>query len=119
MQTSIFIAADAILVNEQDGDIIVQSSDEILFILRQSQITAHAGSFPLQASHYVNGLPALVLPESARVLEIALHFLYPARPSPALEHADFNLLMSVAQTVEKYQVFAATRLCVRRLRYVR
>ena len=113
--------ADAILllVNEQDGDIIVQSSDEILFILRLSQIAAHAGAFPLQVCHYVNGLPALVVPEPARVLEVVLHFLYPTRPSPALEHADFNLLMSVAQTVEKYQVFAAMRLCVRRLRYVR
>jgi len=105
------------LFKEQDGDLIVQSSDEILFILRQRQITDYAGDFPVQASRYVNGLPAVVLPEPARVLEIVLHFFYPDRRYPVLEDAAFKLVMSVAQAVEKYQVFAARTICVKRLRY--
>jgi len=52
------------------------------------------------------------------VLEVVFEYLYPNVNGnyPELENMDFEVLMAISDAVEKYQVFAATHLCLLRLR---
>lgn len=109
------------IVNAVDGDITVESSDLALFKLHRNNLQAYAGAIPLpESASSPSGSSAVdiiqVLPEPASVLETVFEFLYPKRYYPELEDVEFVKLMAVAETVEKYQVFAALPLCVVRLK---
>jgi len=119
-----------ILVNADDNDIIVESSDLTLFKLHRDNLQAYAGAFPLpenvETSTPTSGGSSAIekirvnlkLPERACVLEIVFEYLYPKRyyPGPDLEDVEIVEFLAIADAAEKYQVFAAAPLCSVRLK---
>lgn len=102
-------------VNAQDGDVVVQSSDNILFRLHRKNIEAYAGAFPLQATSTIKDLPTIMVPEPASVLQMVFEYLRPQR-YPNLDSMWGMRLSAFANAIEKYEVFAAMQLCVARMR---
>jgi hypothetical protein len=51
------------------------------------------------------------LPGPASVLKVVFEYIYPKRYRD-FRDKDFDLLIAVADAVEKYQIFAAMPLCV-------
>lgn len=96
----------------QDGDTIIRSSDRVLFYLFRKDVMTYAGAFPLilQPSHTIN------LPEPARVLEVVFQYFRPNQYPDLPEDNEFNLLVSIANAVEKYKVYEAMHSCTARLR---
>jgi hypothetical protein len=102
-------------VNADDGDIIIQSSDKVEFLLHRKNLEYFAGAFPLKGLLSKNVPTVVDLPEPASVLEVVFEYTYPKRFRDFLDK-DFDLLIAVADAVEKYQVFAAMPLCAIGLR---
>lgn len=102
-------------VNADDGDIIIQSSDEVQFLLHRKNLECFAGAFPIEGLPLKNVPTVVDLPEPASVLEVVFEYIYPKRYRD-FRDKDFDLLIAVADTVEKYQVFAAMPLCAIGLR---
>ncbi len=52
------------------------------------------------------------------MLEVVFEYFYPNVKGnyPELENVDFEVLLAISDSVEKYQVFAATHLCLLWLR---
>ncbi|KAG6887489.1 hypothetical protein C0995_014906 [Termitomyces sp. Mi166 len=95
--------------NAPDADIVFCSSDNILFRIHSRNLDVTTGGFPPTdfphgANEYIN------LTEDSSTLELMFHFVYP-RSQPHLEKITFEALARLAEAVEKYQVYAAMRLC--------
>ncbi|KDR68759.1 hypothetical protein GALMADRAFT_282919, partial [Galerina marginata CBS 339.88] len=105
--------------NADDADVTIQSSDGVQFRLHRKHLEAHTGAFPGADSAKLivsDGRADVVhLTEPAEVLEILFEFVYPQRP-PDLKDLEFKVLVPLAEAVEKYEVFAAMRMCEMRLR---
>jgi hypothetical protein len=67
------------IVNAADSDIVVQSSDGILFRVHRKQLGTYAGAFPLGKVKRGSRVATVVLAESSQVLEVVFEFLYPKR----------------------------------------
>ncbi|KIM44435.1 hypothetical protein M413DRAFT_24933 [Hebeloma cylindrosporum] len=100
----------------KDTDVIIQSSDGVIFNLHWKYLQLYPGfvrdvddgSQPNEEKEKMD------LDEPSDVLEILFQFVYPKR-HPSLEDIDFETLAAVAEAVEKYQVFSAMNLCALRL----
>lgn len=103
------------IVRASDRDIVIRSSDGILFGLHRKNLETYAGAFPLDEAEYRPPVLNLTLEESSEVLEVVFEFLYPKR-YPDLEDKDFTSLISIAGAVEKYEVFSAMHTCTSRLK---
>jgi len=57
------------------------------------------------------------LTESSNVLAIVFDFMYP-RKQGDIEQMEFEVVIQVAEAVEKYQVFSAMKVCELRLKWV-
>src|SRR6266542_1247655 len=90
-------------VNARDGDIVIRSSDNILFRLHRKHIEAYAGAFPLQATSAIKDLPTITVPETANVLEKVVEYLHPQR-YPDLDSMEPKNLITFARVIEKYKV---------------
>ncbi|KAJ3711943.1 hypothetical protein C8R42DRAFT_728261 [Lentinula raphanica] len=95
--------------NAPDADIIVESSDSILFNLHKKNIECVTGDF-LLAEMSSDSKEAVQLAESANILEMLFTCLYP-RPFPSLEDLDFDTFMLLAEAAEKYQFFGMMSAC--------
>ena len=97
-----------------------------MFKLHCKNLQAYAGAFPLPeniqppSSNEKCAVAKIKLPEPAAVLEVVFEYLYPnvEETHSDLEYVDFKRLLAISDAVEKYQVFAATHLCLLRLRQV-
>jgi len=111
------MADDSVSTHEQfnanDADIVIQSSDNVLFKLHRKHLEIGTGAFP-GAEFNTNG-EVTHLQESASVLEVLFGFLYP-KIQQSLEGLEFRVVMDVAEAAEKYEVFAAMALSEKRLR---
>jgi len=101
-------------------DVMAISSDSISFPLHRGNILAYAGALPLPPAHplprnsYRVSVTKITLPEDSAVLEVVFEYFYPKR-YPNLEDKPFNLLVAIADAVEKYKIYAAMYPCTSRL----
>ena len=97
-------------VNAPDADVVFRSSDNVLFHIHSSQLTAITGGFP-PADFRPGGRNEMVdLLENARTLELLFQFIYP-RPQPVLGNLPFSDLSQLTEAAEKYQVYPAMPIC--------
>ena len=101
------------LVNAADSDVTFQSSDGVLFLIHRKNLEAITGAFP--GPEFSTGGEIVPLTEPAKVLEIMFQFIYPRR-HPTLEKLNFELILAVAEAVEKYEIFSAMKTCEVQLR---
>ncbi|KAF8972782.1 hypothetical protein BDZ97DRAFT_858345 [Flammula alnicola] len=100
------------LFDASDADVMIQSSDGVIFRIHQKNLETHTGVFPPAE---FDTQEVVYLSEPASVLEILFHFIYPKR-YPGLEDQNFEVVAAVAEAVEKYEVFSAMKTCEVRLR---
>ncbi|KAF9478262.1 hypothetical protein BDN70DRAFT_880225 [Pholiota conissans] len=98
-----------------DSDVTIQSSDGILFKLHRRNLEFGTGAFPPAEVFQTEG-EITQLTEKADILAVMFQFVYPRR-HPDLEDLVFELVIQVAEAVEKYEVFAAMNTCRLRLRH--
>ncbi len=92
-------------VSFPDADTSICSSDGIHFRLHRINVTLNS-HIPLQDDP---------LPESSRILEVLLKFLY-NEPQPDLAELTFAVLLQLAEAAHKYRVYAAISSCKNALR---
>ena len=111
------IACNLVSANVPGTDFTMQSSDGVVFHLHRKNLELYTdGEFPGvhdSANGFTNEEQMLRLDEPSSILEIVFQFMYPRRqPSlKELKGLGFQTLSALADTVEKYKVFAAMTLC--------
>jgi len=99
-----------------DSDVTFESCDNVLFKVHRPNLVTHSEGFapPSGTNVSSDSEPAVLLPESADVLELLFQYMYPQR-TPDLEKAEFSVFANLAETAEKYQVFGAMDICNTRM----
>jgi len=100
-------------VSAGDADVIICSSDNVLFNLHRANLAVSTGAFP-GTEISTNG-EHVQLSEPADVLEMVFQFIYPKR-HPTLKGLNFSMVLRAAEAAEKYEVFPALHTCEMRLR---
>ncbi|KAJ6517072.1 hypothetical protein DFH09DRAFT_1048838 [Mycena vulgaris] len=100
--------------NFADADVTFKSSDGVLFHIHRKNLEVCAEGFPPGEISTSEG-EIVELLESSITLELLFQFMYPQR-HPALDTTPFEILHSLAEAAEKYQVFPAMNICHIRLR---
>ncbi|KAF5372195.1 hypothetical protein D9758_005046 [Tetrapyrgos nigripes] len=95
--------------SDSGGDVIVSSSDGVLFHLHKRNLEFCSGGFPPANTPTAEG-EIVPLSESAATLELLFPFVYPQR-HPGLNDMSFSKLLKVAEAAEKYEVYFAMSLC--------
>jgi len=99
--------------NAADSDIILQSSDEIMFKVHRKNLEVHsegfAGANSISPASSSND-ERVFLTEASAVLDLLLQHMY-RQFDPDLKEVDFATLLSIAEAAEKYQVRSAIRIC--------
>ncbi|KAF9457806.1 hypothetical protein BDZ94DRAFT_1174878, partial [Collybia nuda] len=98
-----------------DSDVTFKSIDGVLFRLQKLNLAVNANGFP--PTDFQTSDEAVGLSETSDVLELLFQFCYPQRHLD-LEHLDTNLLVSLAEAAEKYEVFPAMSVCNIRMREI-
>jgi len=107
------VVISSIFPQTTDSDIVVCSSDNVLFHLHKRSLEVGTGAFP-PANTPTNG-EIVSLSESSATLEVLFQFLYPQR-YPSIDELDFESVMLLAEVAEKYEAFAMIYACQNRLR---
>ncbi|KAI0072696.1 hypothetical protein K474DRAFT_1628608 [Panus rudis PR-1116 ss-1] len=103
------------LFNATDADVILRSSDGVLFKVYRKDLEAFSEGFagPGSSQDDENKNPendVVQLAESSGVIEIVLQFMRRQR-HPDIGGLPFKMLKDVAEAVEKYQVFSGLEVC--------
>ncbi|KAF9525946.1 hypothetical protein CPB83DRAFT_858663 [Crepidotus variabilis] len=98
--------------DQNDSDLTIQSSDGIQFRLKRCYLAATTGAFPGTEIETLNEITYLT--ESSSVLTTLFQFTYP-RKHPWIRDLSFSEMAAVAESAEKYQVFAAMNVCHMRM----
>jgi len=99
-------------------DVIFRSSDGKLFAAHKSYLGTYTGGFPAAETTEASANPEVIeLEEKADVLLLVLQFAHPERP-PSTVSLENEVIMRLAEAVEKYVVFGAMEVCRLRMRYV-
>ncbi|KAJ6535830.1 hypothetical protein DFH09DRAFT_1402615 [Mycena vulgaris] len=101
-------AASVRAVCAPEADIIVSSSDAVLFKVHCKNLEVHSVVFADAERTTVpeDGAELVALSETSDVLDLLFQYMYP-QPQPDLEGVDFPLLSGLAEAAEKYEVHAA------------
>ncbi|TFK35744.1 hypothetical protein BDQ12DRAFT_725782 [Crucibulum laeve] len=91
-----------------DTDVTFQSSDGVLFHIQRKHVEATTGGFPPSTIPTFGQIVPLT--EDAVALELLFQFVIPRR-HPSLNDIDFQLLLKLAESAEKYEVYAAMNAC--------
>lgn len=102
-------------VNATDGDIVIKSSDNILFNVHRKYLQANTGAFP--PSEIESDGEIVELSEVSETLELLFQFIYPQR-HPSLSDSPYEVIAPLAEAAEKYEVFSAMNICQIRMLYV-
>jgi hypothetical protein len=98
-----------------DADITFKSCDDVLFKVHRKFLDAHSEGFgPPNGCTTVAEDEIVTLSETSQVLELVFQYMYPMR-QPDLKKIDYTTLVSLSETVEKYQVFSALEVCKLRM----
>ncbi|KAJ6535816.1 hypothetical protein DFH09DRAFT_1043115 [Mycena vulgaris] len=91
-----------------DADIIVSSSDAVLFKVHRKNLEVHSVAFADAERTTVpeDGAEFVALSETSDVLDLLFQYMYP-QPQPDLEGVEFPLIAGLAEATEKYEVHAA------------
>ena len=102
--------------DETSADLILRSSDDIRFFVRTQDLSAHStifaaagecsGSETVATKGNGSALDIVDVSESSTTLETLLQFMR-RQPQPDVAAMDFEMLSSVAEAAEKYEVYAA------------
>ena len=95
------------LVNFNDSDITIQSSDGVLFGLHQVNMKINLGFWE---SIQPKSDAVIQFPEKSATLDLLFQFCYPER-HPDLNDLAFDILTELAEAAEKYEVFSAINIC--------
>lgn len=95
-------------VSATDADLILQSSDAVLFKVHRINLSVHSCIFP--GPEVLVDDEVVRFSESAEVLELLLQFIYP-NATPELEQLPFDTLSRLAEASEKYHIFSAMEIC--------
>ena len=91
-----------------DAEITYKSADGVLFRIHKLNIEACTeGLSPPECSTFEE---IVELTEDAAILELLFQFIYPLS-GPDLTSIDFDVLESLAEAAEKYQVYTAMSMC--------
>lgn len=97
-----------------DADLVLLSSDDTMYRVHSGNIRTFSSGFPHPSLVSGPGDP-VQLAESSHVLTILLQFMRNQRP-PDLDSLPFNLLLEVADAIERYRVHQSTTLFQHRMR---
>ena len=96
------------LVRSTDAEITYKSADGVLFRIHKINLEAFTeGLSPPEGSTFEE---VVELTENSAILELLFQFIYPTS-GPDLSSIDFNVLESLAEAAEKYQVYTAMSIC--------
>ena len=104
------------LVNFNDSDITIQSSDGVVFGLHQVNMKINMGSWDSEFTQAKSDV-VIQLPEKSVILDLLFRFCYPER-HPELNDLAFDILAELAEAAEKYKVFSAISICRIAMKYV-
>lgn len=85
-----------------DSDIIIRSSDRVLFHLNKALLEKSSDAFP-PAETPTND-EVISLPEPSSVLEVLFQFVDHNRHYPLIEDLDYDSLMLLVEAAEKYAI---------------
>ncbi|KAL0958270.1 hypothetical protein HGRIS_000422 [Hohenbuehelia grisea] len=111
-----------------DADLIIRSSDGILFKVHRQNLAAHSEAFfsaslisststdesgPTEAatSKGISQEDIVEFTEDSKTLDLLLQFMYRQR-QPNITNLKYSQLMALAEAAEKYEVYAAMGTCV-------
>ncbi|KAF8875464.1 hypothetical protein CPB85DRAFT_1235918 [Mucidula mucida] len=97
-----------------DVDIVLKSIDGVLFGAHSHYLSAWTEAFPMP-DNVLTLTEVVDLPEKAATLEIVLKFVHPQRP-PAVDTISDDLLILIAEAVEKYGVYPGMEVCRLRMK---
>ena len=97
------------IVCDPNGDITLQSSDNILFMFYKKQLEACSGAFGGAEAFAATDGPVMFT-EPSEIVDLLLQ-LMSRQEHPDLWSIDFNTLDLLAEAVEKYEVFAYKQEC--------
>jgi len=97
------------VVCDLNADIILKSSDNILFKFHKKLLETHSGTFAGAEAFTVTDEPVMFT-EPSEIVDLLLQLMSLQEP-PDLWSVDFNTLDLLAEAVEKYQVFASKSIC--------
>jgi hypothetical protein len=96
------------VVRDPNADIMLQSSDNVLFRFHKKQLETHSGAFADSAASAKKD--PFVLTEPSEVVDLLLRLMSLRNP-PELYHLEFQTLALLADAVEKYDVFHSKTMC--------
>ncbi|RDB26238.1 hypothetical protein Hypma_006160 [Hypsizygus marmoreus] len=97
------------LFNDADADVVFRSRDKIRFRIYSTYLKNTTGGFP-PVGFTPHEDEIVDLDENASTLNLMFQFVYP-QPQPPLRTLDFPTLSSLAEAVEKYQIYPAMQIC--------
>ncbi|KAJ3916807.1 hypothetical protein F5877DRAFT_45820, partial [Lentinula edodes] len=97
-----------------DADVVIRSCDNVEFRLHKKNLEFLSGGFP-PADTETNPNEIVRLSESGETLEVLFQFMYPQR-FPSLDNMKIDPLIELAETAEKYEIFALIHICELHLR---
>lgn len=89
-------------------DVVLESSDGVLFGAHQRNLETYTEGFPIPGSAMVSG--QVSLQETAEILRLILRYTHNVRV-PRLDEISFDFLASLAEAVEKYMIYSAMEFC--------
>lgn len=104
-------------VQASDADIVMSSSDGVLFKLHRTNLAVHSGAFLGIISNVAED-EVVALAEKASTLELLFQFVYP-RAQPDLKYLDMDELAALAEAAETYSIYSAMGICKIAMQYVR
>jgi hypothetical protein len=102
-------------VSAPDADLLVRSSDGVLFKVHRKNLEMHSEGSPGEDIPTHDEL--VELNETADTLELLFQYMYRQR-QPDLYGIPFQTLASLTEAVEKYRVFPAMEICKVHMRCV-
>lgn len=98
-------------------DVILQSSDGVIFGAHSANLEMYSSAFPPAAF----GPPTLddivLLPEPSEIVSLLLQYMHHHR-QPDSSKIPFTVLEGLAEAVEKYVIYSAMEVCKIRMEYV-
>ncbi|GBE89381.1 hypothetical protein BKA93DRAFT_828027 [Sparassis latifolia] len=91
-----------------DADLVVKSSDGVLFNVHRRNLEMHSEGFP--GADFVTNGEIVELSETAETLHLLFQYMY-RQPQPNLEGEPFKIIAGLAEAAEKYRVFPALEIC--------
>lgn len=91
------------------------SSDGVRYGLHSKNLEVSTGGFPPVIAGGLSVADPVALAEPSEVLDLLFPFIYPTE-HPHIEDLEFQTVIQLAETAEKYQVYPAmfaSRMCLR------